>query len=365
MEFVFCKDGFKTRVVYWEEFDLPAVEKYMKDVDTLEARYPRNVDELIREKYEDFISYIEYKGHWGGQTHSIEIDLSQSEEAILRQFNKTCIYEVRRAESRDKLYFDISEKPNQLQIQEYLDFYDMFANQKNRAKIDRNIVEAILESGRLYIAVARDEERKPLVMHGYLVDSSRGFASLYTSSSLFRNTGIDANAVSRANRWLHYQAMIFFKHKGILTYDMGGLYIGDENEELSRISQFKSGFGGKIIDYSSSFIIHRKEAEILENRLSELSNSFIEKDVVVWGANWKGKYLRKLLERNYGIKVLYFIDNKLSKDNDIYVGEEVLGKVDENKSIILLAMNSRSCSEVLKKTVMEKYVANGTVVSFS
>jgi hypothetical protein len=71
---------------------------------------------------------------------------------------------------------------------------------------------------------------------------------LVHSASLFRAAAEKAqqNLTSRANRYLHWLDMFRFGESGIDTYDFGGWYSGQEDQEKLRINQFKEGFGGTV-----------------------------------------------------------------------------------------------------------------------
>lgn len=364
MEIEYSRNMLLTKVVYWEKCDLCTIDNYLNNTDTLEVLYPLLVSDDIYEKYKDIMSFVEYKGRWGDDTHSLEIDLSLPEETILRQFGKTTIYEVRRANERDEVTFTLIEKPGSKDIEYFFEFYDCFAKSKNRAPIDRARVCAFLEAGLFEIAEVHDQKGELLVAHGYIVDEEQRKVSLFTSSSLFRTDKEKAGLVSRANRWLHYQSMISFKEKGYLIYDMGGLYIGDENVELARISSFKKGFGGRIIDYKCSYVIHKKEAEIIEKELASKIEKNIENDIVIWGASWRGLFIKSLLETWNGPKIKCFIDNSLAKSDDEYVTDGVLDELDVNKTTIIIATSTKAYVDICAKPIMSKYLEREAVVHF-
>lgn len=50
------------------------------------------------------------------------------------------------------------------------------------------------------------------------------------------------NAIGRANKYLHWQDILYFKEKGMKSYDWGGC---GEEEAVANISSFKRKFGGK------------------------------------------------------------------------------------------------------------------------
>lgn len=97
-------------------------------------------------------------------------------------------------------------------------------------------------------------EGNPIVMHSYLIDNEdRGRVRLLHSASHFRSllSSQERALVGRANRFLHYKDMLYFRNKGFSTYDFGGISIDDNDEEQKKIGAFKRGFGGLIVEESN------------------------------------------------------------------------------------------------------------------
>jgi lipid II:glycine glycyltransferase (peptidoglycan interpeptide bridge formation enzyme) len=72
---------------------------------------------------------------------------------------------------------------------------------------------------------------------------------LFYSASLFRKVDSSTvrNKIGRANRYLHWQDMQRFKSEGISTYDFGGWYQGESDQQRLSINKFKEEFGGQIV----------------------------------------------------------------------------------------------------------------------
>lgn len=175
------------------------------------------------------------------------IDLTISPEELLMQCRKNTKYEIKRAE-KEGVRFEIEHDPNI-----FMEFYSAFARSKNTAK---DIIEMGLDyiahySGNITItkAVINDEV---LVMHSYVFDKDGSRARLLHAASLFRdeNDAQRRSLVGRANRFLHFQDMIYFKDHGFKIYDMGGYAHNSDDPELKSINDFKDSFGGKLIEES-------------------------------------------------------------------------------------------------------------------
>jgi lipid II:glycine glycyltransferase (peptidoglycan interpeptide bridge formation enzyme) len=91
-------------------------------------------------------------------------------------------------------------------------------------------------------------------MHAYVISDNT--ARLHQSCSLFRNSDNSEyrNLVARANRYLHWDDIVYFKKLGLLWYDLGGWYGGNENKEQLAINVFKESFGGLLKEEYSYFI---------------------------------------------------------------------------------------------------------------
>jgi len=165
----------------------------------------------------------------------MHINLSKSKEEIFNAFNATCRNECRRAEREGILVKEVRD------ITLFVDFFNAFAESKGRSKIDVAAFKMFLDNLVIFGAYSDDI---PLAMHSYICDSGAGIARLLHSASILRNFADNKarNTIARANRYLHYQDILYFKSKNYSTYDFGGL--GDGDEELRKISDFKNGFGG-------------------------------------------------------------------------------------------------------------------------
>ena len=81
---------------------------------------------------------------------------------------------------------------------------------------------------------------KLLVYHTYILDEKR--VRLYQSASQFRtDESITTKVIGFANRYLHYEDMLFFKRIGKEQYDWGG---AGRTEDVESITKFKESFGG-------------------------------------------------------------------------------------------------------------------------
>jgi hypothetical protein len=173
--------------------------------------------------------------------HSLRSDLARPAEAIAAGFDETCRRHVRRADREDGLRDEVfAESAGELE--EFAEFYDVFARQKGLWLADRHWLSRAVEARQLALScVSREGER--LVWHAHLTAGRT--AQLAHSASLFRGTDADHRAlVARANRWLHWRDMLAFKAAGALHYDWGGMFADESTPERAGIHRFKKSFGG-------------------------------------------------------------------------------------------------------------------------
>jgi hypothetical protein len=173
---------------------------------------------------------------------SLVVDLSVPDDAIMDQFGKDCRYKVRRAESKDGLRTEFISEPVG-RLDEFCAFYDTFARQKSVQPADRQWLAAACNARQLVLTSA-SRNGEALVWHAFLLCGKAAW--LQYTGSCFRNKDNDYRAVvGRANRWLHWKEMLYFKERGLTRYDWGGLFEDESVPERAGINRFKKEFGGQ------------------------------------------------------------------------------------------------------------------------
>lgn len=200
---------------------------------------PRGVDVLLLQQYTALPA-----GGRSNEFHSLAIDLTQPEEAVLAGINATVRSHIRRAEKRDGIQCVHEPEITDAVIEEFGTFYDDFAAGKALPPLARDEFLGRARAGSLVLSRALRQGRT-LVWHAHVV--AGGQASMLHSSSLFRGVADkDEQAViGRANKLLHWKDMLHFKQHGLRIYDFGGWYAGTEDQALLGINTFKERFGGR------------------------------------------------------------------------------------------------------------------------
>lgn len=176
-------------------------------------------------------------------------DLTEDADTILSHYSKNCRYEVRRAQREQVKCTYLSGKEITVDdITQFVDFFADFWHSKGVRYTEKEkcfeLISQYAQAGAFAMTRASVEDRI-LVYHTYIVEEER--ARLYQSASQFRTDDtISSNVIGFANRYLHYQDMLWFKEQGKKQYDWGG---AGTNEDVESITKFKESFGGTPVTY--------------------------------------------------------------------------------------------------------------------
>lgn len=195
----------------------------------------------------------ETKGVFRGwqEYHTCMNDLSLSEEDMLAAVNKAVKYQFRRSEKDNiEIHFytkaDIEKSPGLLLS--FADIYErMYQSKGSDTKLNMQALNKYLEAdAALFSAVWHEGEM--IVFHSYICGSAD--ARLLHSASCFREESADQSMIGRANKRLHWEDILYFKKKGLLRYDWGGI---SDFDNPNGIDEFKLKFGGEKITYYNVF----------------------------------------------------------------------------------------------------------------
>ncbi|GAA6615056.1 hypothetical protein [Scytonema sp. NUACC26] len=207
-------------------------------------------EELQDTSFVDLVYYLQ-------RTHPIEkfesqefytllIDLTKSEDELWKKIARNNRYKIRQAEQKDKVIYQFwnCDRVDAKLVNEFSDTYDSFALEKGLSKIKRSRLMQYAEAKVLNISTVQLPEDSPLVWHIYYRGENR--VRLLHSVSI-KKTGEMSPIIGRANRYLHWQDILKFKNLGITTYDLGGWYAGNTDQERLNINKFKEEFGGDLV----------------------------------------------------------------------------------------------------------------------
>ncbi|MDE7479414.1 MAG: aminoacyltransferase [Lachnospiraceae bacterium] len=223
--------------------------------------YPNDIaiSALLKQKRKADILFVhgvpveETKGAFRGwqEYHTCMNDISISEEEMLAAINKAVRYQFRRSEKDNiEICFytkaDIGKSPSL--IDSFADIYErMYQSKGSDTKLNRTAIKKYLQADAiLFSAVWHEGEM--IVFHSYIWDDTD--ARLLHSASCFREESADQSMIGRANKRLHWEDILYFKKKGLLRYDWGGI---SDFENPNGIDEFKLKFGGDKITYYNVF----------------------------------------------------------------------------------------------------------------
>lgn len=363
MEFQYNNDSGSVYSIYWSDgLNSEAIQKKYSMFDVLQIWYPQNVHDDIYEQYKMIMTFNEYQGHWKRPVQSLECNLLQPVDEIINRMRKNTRYEIRRAMNRDKLHTIIIEEPSEDDVEEYIGYYNKFADSKKMHHIDETRVRALTEQNRYTITKCLDSKDNVLAEHAYYLDKKEKRIMLATSASMFRENESPEyrNLTGRANRMLHYKDLLAFKELGYEVYDYGG--IGDYNDELKKIAEFKLGFGGDVRTYDASFTLHLKEQRMIDEKINSLHFN-ADLKIVIYGFGWVGKYVADKVEK-HGICDYMVIDNYAEPTQErFYYKDEDLKLFDRTKTLLLITLGEKSYAKTEKKLNDLGYSAGNNIIT--
>jgi lipid II:glycine glycyltransferase (peptidoglycan interpeptide bridge formation enzyme) len=164
------------------------------------------------------------------------INLNKNEDEIWNNFAyKSCKYEINRGNKLNlKLYMNTN-------YDEFYKLLNTFIEIKGYThSINRKRFSEITEHGDLFTVEFNGEI---ICGHFCLVDGNNRARYLWGASKrLLKEYGC---IVGAANRWLHWQAIKYYKRKGVGHYDFGGINLNPDSLAYG-ITKFKLSFGGEI-----------------------------------------------------------------------------------------------------------------------
>lgn len=178
-------------------------------------------------------------------TGTLVTDLSKTPEELLAGCGKDTRKKIKRADREGvvcKHYSPEEIMHNEALIDNFQKAYHNMHIQKGiDVKSEIPYIKELLNEGLLYMSVAQMDGEDSVYHVDFVADQI--VRNLF-SVSKYRDhdSSAEKNAVGRANRFLQYTDMLYFKNLGCIIQDWGG-YSSDEN--LKGINEFKSGFGGE------------------------------------------------------------------------------------------------------------------------
>lgn len=166
---------------------------------------------------------------------SLAIHLVNSVEDILSKISRTFKYHIRKAEKLN-LTFKILDVSNKNHLDQYWTSYNQFAQRKKIGHLPRWRIDSFIKSGCLTITYI-EASGGVVTMHAYIHDAVR--TRLLTSHTVKQED--PATTTGYSNKFHHWQDILYFKERGFVWYDFGGVSGKPDDGR----NYFKQSFGGE------------------------------------------------------------------------------------------------------------------------
>lgn len=120
----------------------------------------------------------------------------------------------------------------------FKDFEKIYKDFRSKKKLTSDRF-SLLKQGTLFSAYYQG---KLIAGHIFVADNTFVRSWVAASSHMEQATGKDKRLIGWANRMLIWEAIKYYKNKGLKLFDMGGI---DLNKEDSLLTEFKESFGGE------------------------------------------------------------------------------------------------------------------------
>lgn len=237
-----------TVIIYWKKHTLRINDIYGNNIDYSTIK---KADVHCYFQQLDFKN-ANKKNSMHKKVTTLCIELQNSEKQLRKEMNRTTRYQINKA-GKDGLDVELIIQPTTKDVAEFTVFFNNFAKEKGieKARVDK--LEALRLNNQLVISYIRHENGGKMASHLYIADGKRA-TMFYSASARFEKDDIKPIEVGRANRYLHWQDILFFKQRKYRLYDFLGLSQKENDLEQQNINKFKKGFGGKEITEYQSYL---------------------------------------------------------------------------------------------------------------
>lgn len=175
---------------------------------------------------------------------TLHIDLSPDEDTLFRSFNYQTRKSIRKMLDREDLKICILDPPEPDDLDQYSTYFNQFASIKNIWSCSRQLLDELLAMKRLVLIKAMVQE-EVLCQYVFFEDGDRVVVYAGCTARLFEPVEREKlQLICDAHRMMDYQSMLYFKKKGMHTFDFCGLSVQDGETVCASVNQYKLGFGG-------------------------------------------------------------------------------------------------------------------------
>lgn len=193
--------------------------------------------------------------------HTVILDLTKSEDTLLSEMRRQTRYEVRRA---DKLGIKTEWNDDEENFQEFHRIQVQTAERQHFVPPDLKTLlaerEAFGDQARLY--VANTEEDEPIAYGLILMDGDE--------AEYFEAASTDLNHKLPGAYALQWRVIRDLKELGIKRYNLWGIAPANQpKHRYARVTTFKKGFGGEVVEFVPAQDLVIKPSRYLVNQAVE------------------------------------------------------------------------------------------------
>ena len=237
------KFGLKTKQIAWPSND-QVVREALRTANIVKAMY-------LSEN--DLFSLLDLHP-LAKPLYTTLIDLESSLDELMRQMDpKSCRYEIRKS---DKM--DFNHHVNEFHDEAFGLFNHFIVSNGYRAAITQEEWKGYASITDLHTIW---HDNTLIAAHLILLNPPKR-ARLLLSATADRKDESLRNFISPLNRRLHWCEIIWYKEKGYLEYDFGGILNNPDDPRYS-ITRFKNSFGGKPITEYSLYLFGNKPVSLV------------------------------------------------------------------------------------------------------
>ena len=212
--------------------------------------FEEDLDEKLRSDYKIIhgcSNYMDYHYKYKVSAYKQETlitDLSCTEDELFSGLNKTVRNEINRSKREEvstRVWKSKDIEENKQLLDDFSQMYQNMYKEKGMSGhyLNMNELKEYAKKGSLIITTASIDD-KIVVFHSYIHDDKN--SRLLHSCSEFRITdNAMKNAIGRANKYLHWNDLLYLKNMGIKNCDWGGI---ESFDKPNGIDKFKMNFGG-------------------------------------------------------------------------------------------------------------------------
>jgi hypothetical protein len=174
------------------------------------------------------------------------IDLTKTPEQLFLRLDRETRRVIRRVDESGDFRHEFTVSPNAEMIAELSTLQRKF-NSLKQLDQDQNDLLEVAASQFLNISFVRDRDGAPLVWRAYYRVNKRIRSFRVGNPRLEVNDTKERQLLGRASRYSWWRDMLASRELGCEVFDLGGWYVGTDNQELLGVNHFKRAFGGDLI----------------------------------------------------------------------------------------------------------------------